>query len=156
VGQPKLEPAKERAGQFDYDRPEADRRIIRYDMFDKQSLIQRIKALTFPETEYWVVAGGAMVLHGFRPLTHDLDLGCTTLLADELERQGYPVSRRDDGTRKIVYSDDVEIFENWMEGTIETVSGVPVVSVEGLIMMKKALGREKDLADIALIKLAGK
>ncbi len=115
-------------------------------------MIQRVKALSFPKTEYWVVAGGAMVLHGFRPLTHDVDLGCTTLLADQLEGQGYPVSRRDDRTRKIVYSEDVEIFENWLEGTVETVSGIPVVGVEGLVRMKRKLGREKDLADIALIE----
>ncbi len=121
-------------------------------MFDKQSLIQRIKALPFPETEYWVVAGGAMVLHGFRPLTHDIDLGCSTFLADELERKGYPVSCGDDGTRKIRYSEDIEIFENWLEGAVENISGVRVVSVDGLIKMKKKLGREKDFADIALIK----
>lgn len=122
------------------------------DMYDKQSLIQRLKALPFPEGEYWVVAGGAMVLHGFRPQTHDIDLGCTTLLADELEQQGYSVSRCDDGTRKILYSEDVEIFENWLEGAVETVSGVPVVCVDGLIEMKRKLGREKDLADIALVE----
>lgn len=121
-------------------------------MFDKQSLIQRIKALPFPETEYWVMAGGAMVLHGFRPLTHDIDLGCSTLLADELEREGYPVLRCDDGSRKIRYSEDIEIFENWLEGTVEIISGVRVVSVDGLIKMKKKLGREKDFADIALIE----
>lgn len=121
-------------------------------MFDKQSLIRRLKELPFPETEYWVVAGGAMVLHGFRPQTHDIDLGCSTLLADKLEQQGYSVSRCGDGTRKITYSEDVEIFENWLEGTVETVSGVPVVCVEGLIQMKKKLGREKDFADIEWIK----
>lgn len=121
-------------------------------MFDKQSLIRRLKELPFPETEYWVVAGGAMVLHGFRPQTHDIDLGCSTLLADKLEQQGYSVSRCGDGTRKITYSEDVEIFENWLEGTVETVSGVPVVCAEGLIQMKKKLGREKDFADIELIK----
>lgn len=120
-------------------------------MFDKRSLIQRIKGLPFPEKEYWVVAGGAMVLHGFRPQTHDIDLGCSTLLADKLEQQGYSVSRCDDGTRKILYSEDIEIFENWLEGTIEIIHGVPVVSVDGLIQMKKKLGREKDLADIALM-----
>ncbi|MBD5533609.1 MAG: hypothetical protein HDQ98_15675 [Lachnospiraceae bacterium] len=120
-------------------------------MFDKQSLIQRLKELSFPEKEYWVVAGGAMVLHGFRPQTHDIDLGCSTLLADKLEKQGYFVSHCDDGTRKIVYSEEVELFENWLEGTVEIISGVPVVSVDGLIQMKKKLGREKDLADIALI-----
>ncbi len=121
-------------------------------MFDKQSLIQRLKELSFPEKEYWVVAGGAMVLHGFRPQTHDIDLGCSTRLADKLERQGYFVSLCEDGTRKIVYSEDVEIFENWLEGTVELMSGIPVVSVDGLIQMKKKLGREKDLADLALMK----
>lgn len=121
-------------------------------MFDKQSLIQRLQELPFPEKEYWVVTGGAMVLHGFRPQTRDIDLGCSTLLADKLEQQGYPVSRCDDGTRKIIYSEDIEIFENWLEDTVEIVSGVPVVCVDGLIQMKKKLGREKDLQDIALMK----
>lgn len=121
-------------------------------MFDQYSLIQRLKELSFSEKEYWVVAGGAMVLHGFRPHTHDIDLGCSTFLADQLEQQGYLVSRCDDGTRKILYSDNIEIFENWIEGTVEIISGVPVVCVDGLIQMKKKLGREKDLADIALIE----
>ena len=93
-----------------------------------------------------------MVIHGFRAQTHDIDLGCTALLADKLEQQGFSVLRCDDGTRKISYSEDIEIFENWIEGTVEAVSGVPVVSVDGLIQMKKKLGREKDLADIALIE----
>ena len=121
-------------------------------MFDKYSLIQHLKELSFPEKEYWVVAGGAMVLHGFRKQTRDIDLGCCTLLADKLEQQGYLVSRCDDGTRKILYSENVEIFENWIEDTVEIIGGIPVVSVDGLIQMKKKLGREKDLADIALIE----
>lgn len=122
------------------------------DMFDKQSLIQRLKELSLPEKEYWVVAGGAMVLHGFRPQTRDIDLGCSTLLADKLEQRGYPVSRCDDGTRRISYSEGIEIFENWLEGAVEIMSGIPVVCVDGLVQMKKKLGREKDLADIALIE----
>ena len=93
-----------------------------------------------------------MVLHGVRPQTQDIDLGCTTRLADQLERQGYVVSRCKDGTRKISYSENVEIFENGIEGTVEIVSGVPVVCVDGLIQMKKQLGREKDIADIAQIE----
>ena len=123
-------------------------------MFDKQSLLQRLKELSFSEAEYWVVAGGAMVLHGFRSQTHDIDLGCSTLLADKLEQQGYIISRCDDGTRKILYSEDVEIFENWIEGEVEIISGVPVVSIDGLIQMKRKLGRKKDLEDIALIEKA--
>ena len=121
-------------------------------MFDKCSLIQQLQELPFPEKEYWAVAGAAMVLHGFRTQTHDIDLGCSTSLADILEQQGYVVSRCEDGTRKIKYSESVEIFENWIEGAVEIISGVPVVGVDGLIRMKKKLGREKDLADIALIE----
>ena len=121
-------------------------------MFDKYSLLQQLQELPFSGEEYWVVAGGAMVLHGIRPQTHDIDLGCSTLLADKLEQQGYAVSRGEDGTRTISYSEHVEIFENWSEGAVETISGVPVVCMDGLIRMKKKLGREKDLADIALIE----
>ena len=123
-------------------------------MFDKDSLLQRLRKLPFSEEEYWVVAGSAMVLHGFRAQTADIDLGCSMLLADKLEQQGYVVSRCKDGNRKILYSENVEIFENWIEGTVEMIGGVPVVSADGLIQMKKKLGREKDLADIALIERA--
>ncbi len=121
-------------------------------MFEKLSLLRRLRKLPFSEKEYWVVAGSAMVLHGFRPQTRDIDLGCTALLADKLERQGYAVSYCEDGTRKILYSENIEIFENWIEDTVEIIDGVPVVSIDGLIEMKKKLGREKDLEDIALIK----
>ncbi|MCH5287076.1 MAG: hypothetical protein J1E43_06620, partial [Christensenellaceae bacterium] len=87
-----------------------------------------------------------------KPQTQDIDLGCSTLLADQLEQQGYTVSRCADGTRKILYDENIEIFENWIEGMVETISGVPVVNADGLIQMKQKLGREKDLADIALIE----
>lgn len=128
--------------------------VISIHMLTKQLLLRRLEALPFSLEDYWAVAGAAMVLHGFRPRTRDIDLGCSTRLADQLEQQGYPVSRCDDGTRKISYAEDVEIFENWLEGTVETVEGFPVVSVDGLIEMKRKLGREKDLADIALIERA--
>ena len=121
-------------------------------MFDKDLLLQHLRELSFPEKEYWVVAGGAMVWHGFRPQTRDIDLGCSTRLADKLEKQGYLVSRCKDGNRKILYCGDIELFENWLEGTVERISGVPVVSVDGLIQMKRKLGRERDLADIARIE----
>ena len=59
-----------------------------------------------------------------------------------------------DGTRRFSYSEHIEIFENWIEGSVEIISGVPVVSADGLIRMKRKLGREKDFADIALIEKA--
>ncbi|MPM44719.1 hypothetical protein SDC9_91400 [bioreactor metagenome] len=52
----------------------------------------------------------------------------------------------------MIYSDDVEIFEDWHKGDITMIEGVPVASLESVIAMKKQLGREKDFSDIAKIK----
>lgn len=119
---------------------------------NRDTLLQRLKELSLPKEEYWVVAGGAMVLHRFRNETYDIDLGCSTFLADKLEKQGYIISYCEDGNRRIRYSNDIELFENWIEGEVELVSGIPVISIDGLVQMKRKLGREKDLTDILLIE----
>ena len=118
---------------------------------NRAELMARVKALPFPKEDYWVITGGAMVLYGLREETHDIDLGCTSRLADELEQQGAQVSIRKDGTRKLVLEGDIEIMENWLYDRVEELDGVPVISLAGLKEMKQSLGREKDLRDIALI-----
>ena len=118
---------------------------------DKNQLIDRLRNLPFDKAHYWLAAGGAMVIYGFRDETRDIDLGCSTELADELEKQGYPISVLKDGTRRIAYSEDVEIYEDWLMDKVVVQDDIPVVSVDGLIAMKKNLGREKDYRDIELI-----
>ena len=119
---------------------------------NRNELLRRLDELNYDKNEYWLVAGGAMVFYGFRDETGDIDLGCTKKMADELEAAGCPVKRLADGTRKLSPAPDVEIFEDWIVGQPEKHDGVPVVSVKGLIEMKRALGREKDLRDIRLIE----
>ena len=120
-------------------------------MLDKKQIIARLEELHLDDTKYWLITGGAMVLHGLREQTSDIDLGCTSDLADLLQQEGFPVERMPDGTRKIVVAEDVEIFENWLEDKVERFEGVPVISIQGLIEMKRALGREKDFRDTQLI-----
>ena len=117
-----------------------------------QELLQRLNELPFAEGEYWLITGGAMVLYGLREQTGDIDFGCTTRLFEALQAQGYPVSTMPDGTRRVEFAEDVELFENWLHGGVVVVDGVPVVSLEGLIAMKRQIGREKDMRDIALIE----
>lgn len=119
---------------------------------DKSQLISKLKTLPFDKNEYWLAAGGAMVLYGFREQTGDVDLGCSKKLADLLEKQGRETAVLKDGSRKIIYDDDVEIFENWLKDKTVMFDGFPVVSVDGLIAMKKELGREKDYKDIEIIE----
>ena len=118
----------------------------------RADILERLRALDWPADEYWLVAGGAMVLYGLRAETHDLDLGCTTARADALEAAGVPFEEMSDGSgRWFSVSGDVEVFENWLMDRVELVDGVPVVSLNGLREMKRALGREKDLRDVARI-----
>ena len=119
---------------------------------NKNDIINRLEDLNFDKNRYWVLAGSAMVLHGIRPETHDIDMGCTKEFADELETEGYPTVVMPDGTRRITYAEDVEIFEDWIFDRVVFVEGIPVISLEGLLEMKRSLGREKDLRDVQMIE----
>ena len=121
---------------------------------NREELLARLRALPWDPKEYWLITGGAMVLYGLRERTHDVDLGCTTALADALEAQGHPYQVTSDGNRWFKLGEELEVFENWLRGTVVQVEGVPVVSLRGLLEMKLALGREKDLRDAALIREA--
>ena len=92
-----------------------------------------------------------MVLYGIRDRTRDIDLGCTSQMADKLEKEGYSAEILHDWSRRIVFSETVELFENWLEDRVVLLEGLPVVSLDGLIRMKETLGREKDRQDILLI-----
>ena len=115
-------------------------------------LLNLLESLKLDPNEYWLIAGAAMVFYGFRKETRDLDLGCTSKLADDLEAKGYPTEIMPDGTRKVCPAPDIEIFENWIYDQVEIIDGVPIISVSGLITMKKIIGREKDIKDIQLIE----
>ena len=119
---------------------------------NRQELIERLRALPFLPEDYWVVAGGAMVLHGLRDETGDIDLGCRRALADCLESEGFPMRRTEDEKRKFALGGDIEIFEEWLYDRVTEVEWIPVISLRGLLLMKETLGRDKDLADLALIR----
>ena len=118
---------------------------------NSQEINQRLTVLNYNVNEYWVRAGAAMVLYGIKNDTPDIDLGCSKEMADQLEKQYVPIMLPD-GTRRFRIDSDVEIFENWLSGGIQSLDGFPIVTIDGLISMKRELGREKDFLDIARIQ----
>lgn len=118
---------------------------------DRNGILKTLRDLPFDSREYWVAAGAAMVLHGLREQTADLDLGCSAALADRLEAEGLPCRHTEDGKRCFRWGGNIEIFEEWLEDTVVSLDGVPAVSLRGLLAMKLALNREKDRRDIALL-----
>lgn len=119
---------------------------------NREEMMARVAGLPFAKEDFWLVTGGAMVLYGIREQTGDIDLGCSKKLSEELQAQGCPVQIMPDGTKRIEYAPDVELFEGWLYDKVADVDGLPVISREGLIAMKRQIGREKDLRDIDLIE----
>ena len=118
----------------------------------KTEIVEKLRALPFDSSEYWVIAGGAMVLYGLREETSDIDLGCTAAMADKLAAAGYPCHLTPDGKRSFSLGGEIEVFENWLYDKVVFADGVPVISLPGLLEMKRRLGREKDERDIRLIQ----
>ena len=119
---------------------------------DRQELLKQLNQFPYDRNECWVITGGAMVLYGIKEQTTDIDLGCSTRMADLLDAEGYLYRRMDNGKRWFKYKNTIEIFEGWLCDTVEMLEGFPVISIKGLIEMKQELGREKDRKDIELIK----
>lgn len=55
---------------------------------NKQEIINKLNSFPYSKDEYWVITGSAMVLYGIREKTHDIDIGCSSLMADQLEKDG--------------------------------------------------------------------
>lgn len=119
---------------------------------NKQEIIRILQNFPYDSNEYWVITGAAMVLYGMKEQTRDIDLGCSRDLADRLEADGYLHARTEDGMRWFKLGEHIEVFEEWLYDGVSRVEGVPVITAEGLLQMKQALGRKKDLEDIRLIR----
>lgn len=118
---------------------------------DRQEIIRKVQNLRFPKMEYWICTGAGLVLHGIKEETRDIDIGCTSMLADELICKGAKWGHMQDGTRKIQLDGDIEVFENWLVDEVVEVEGLRVASIESIRKQKALLNREKDWGDIRLI-----
>ena len=119
---------------------------------NKQEIIENLSLFPYSRDDYWIITGAAMVLYGIREQTSDIDIGCTTSMANQLEQAGYSYKITESGNRWFKFNNTIEIFENWLNDTVTVVDGIPVITVQGLIEMKQELGRQKDLEDIKLIQ----
>lgn len=121
---------------------------------NKEIIISKIRELDFGVNEYWVIAGAALVLHGLRAETADIDIACTKRLFRKLLLQGYNVEKNELGYRKISLKKDIEIFEEWNVDGVIFIDEIPTANLKGLKEMKAKMGREKDIQDLRLIEEA--
>lgn len=119
-------------------------------MLDKNQILDKLKNLNFPKSQYCVMTGAALVLHGIKPETADIDIGCTSTLFKELLNKGFEIKHKKP-FEAIIIDDCIEIYENWAPEKTEIVEGIPVADIKSIRKYKEELGRHKDLKDIELI-----
>ncbi len=125
------------------------------------NIIAEVKQLEFPLGKYSVVGSGALSVRKIRE-HNDLDIIVTDDLYAQLKNNGWEERQKNNGHFNL-YKENVEIDKNFSniancdlktEAVIKNsdiINGVPFMSLKDLLILKQALGREKDFKDIESI-----
>jgi len=119
-------------------------------MLNRKVILQKLKELNFPKSQYCVMTGAALVLQGVKEYTNDIDIGCSEKLFQSLLKQGYKLQQLK-SFEGIIMDECIEIFRNWQAENVVYIENTPVADIYCIRKYKKDLGRAKDLKDIALI-----
>lgn len=119
-------------------------------MLNKSDIIKKLKSLSLERDKYCIMTGAALVLHGVREYTRDIDIGCSDQQFDLLLQQGYEMQQLK-SFEGIIIDGCIEIFRNWMAEKIVYIEDLPVADIYCIRKYKLNLAREKDLKDIELI-----
>lgn len=119
----------------------------------KEQIHRTVKALPLSAESYWLVMGAALVMHGIREETRDIDIGCTPEAFDALIKLGYHATTSRSGLRKLSLSTGVTVYEGFYTQDIICIDGVPVSDLTSIKRIKAFFGRKKDLADVEQINL---
>lgn len=118
---------------------------------EKKNIVSKLIESKLDLTKVWVLCGGAMVMHGAKKETCDIDLGCESKYFSELEKMFGNIKIWPDGMRSISIGKEIEIFENWNIMISDLIEGINVSSINDIIKHKQMLNREKDRVDLDLL-----
>lgn len=71
-------------------------------MLGREDILEILKGAPFLGEDCWLASGAALVLYGIKEQTRDIDLVCTTELADRLEAKGVAFRRSPLGNTRIL------------------------------------------------------
>lgn len=127
-------------------------------MLNKEDVIRIVNELDLPKDKFVVTSGSAMVLHGLREGTNDVDITVNKELFEYFEDKGYYVKYyKINENRTCVLIDltyDVQIIraEEIPSEYVTIIDGIPTQTVEHLLEFKLGLNRDKDQNDIKVLK----
>jgi hypothetical protein len=123
---------------------------------NKQDIIQQyvyfIKAYLLDPSDFILGAGGAMVMHGLRKTTDDMDMTIPQNLFDELASTGrYKMSKFDD-IDVIQWNTCIDLHKHTDDVDTCIINGVCCWTLQELLRFKLKLNRDKDQHDIMLLE----
>ena len=122
---------------------------------NKKEMIEILKAEGLDTKDCVVVMGGALLLHGLRNETHDIDINVSQETYQSFLDRGYETDLNAIGRHRILVmngENEIEIFDDGIaEVEYEEIDGVYVQTLESILNWKRILNREKDQKDIEVI-----
>jgi len=119
---------------------------------NKVELLSLVENLNLPKEDYCILSGGALVLHGLREQTNDLDIDITKNGLEILKKR-YTLELVNESLQQYKVTDKIECFlvDN-LEPDIVYIDNYPCESLISIYNLKKRMNREKDQADILAIE----
>ena len=123
-------------------------------------VLETLRELNLPLGQYVVVGGACLAVRGWKE-TSDLDIVVTPALFKQLRDGGWRQKPKPDGGPGLrrgpvevyleVNCETVSFDTGDMIETADVIGGFPFLNLDMLMRLKAGYGREKDLADLALI-----
>lgn len=120
-------------------------------MLKKKDIIDICSRLNLNPDDYCLGFGAALVLHGIKDSTADIDMNVTEELFKNLS-QRYTVDYAEFSEPYINIDGIVDVFIGNKMDQKTLIDGIPVSSLNEIIESKKRLGRPKDIRDIQSIE----
>ena len=122
---------------------------------NKREMIRMIKNLGLNKPGCIICMGSALMIHGLRQETHDIDVAVSDAVFKEYLKKGYQIDENISRERILIIKDgiEIELFRDLVTDIeCEKINGVYVQTLESIIKWKTKLGRDKDKKDIEVIK----
>jgi hypothetical protein len=125
----------------------------------KRRYFEMLEELGITETQAVIGAGGAMLMHGLREETSDLDVAIGIRLFMQLQRSGkYTMKTFEVANEPLVpiieLNHCVDLLIDYGDTARELVDGVCCYTLEEILKQKQVMNRPKDQADIEKLKQA--
>ena len=119
---------------------------------NKKELLELANTLNLSKEEYCIISGGALLLHGLREQTNDLDIDITEEGLDKL-KENFSVKLINEQKKQYKVTDNIECFlVDKLDSDIKYIDSYPCESLISIYNSKKRLNREKDQKDILAIE----